>query len=192
MIKENNQTIEGEGLRIRPVEAGDLDFLRELRNKPESRIWFFTQDLITAESQARWFEKYLQDPNDYFFVAEAAELGRVGSVAIDYNDRENRVGTVLRTLVDPALRGQGIALRAMRLLCAFGFDCLNLSALVLEIVEGNAAAARVYERCGFVLDKTAKGGTFRTMDGTTQRKIPYRLTREGWLSNRGTARFISS
>jgi RimJ/RimL family protein N-acetyltransferase len=51
-------------------------------------------------------------------------------------------------LARPA-RGHGHATRAVRLICAWGFDAMGAERIDLMAATGNAASQRVAERAGF-------------------------------------------
>ena len=59
-----------------------------------------------------------------------------------------RVGDVGYWLASWA-RGRGVATRALRLLCAWAFDSLDLARIQLHTLPDNDASQRVAERAGF-------------------------------------------
>lgn len=80
-------------------------------------------------------------------IAVAGDAGAVGNVnLVRFSDdgREAALGYWLA----PAARGRGLAARAARLLCAWGFEQLGLARIELAILPDNAASKRVAERLG--------------------------------------------
>jgi RimJ/RimL family protein N-acetyltransferase len=77
--------------------------------------------------------------------------------------------------VFPENRGQGIAVRAVRLLAGWALSDLRLKEVILEAAEGNAASIRVAEKCHFryVGTRTA------TEDGRQQNTAVFALVRLG-------------
>jgi RimJ/RimL family protein N-acetyltransferase len=52
-------------------------------------------------------------------------------------------------IFDPHMRGRGIGTFAVRTMCAAAFDELHEHRVELGVYPDNAAAIRVYEKCGF-------------------------------------------
>jgi ribosomal-protein-alanine N-acetyltransferase len=75
---------------------------------------------------------------------QASPVGNVNLVRFNPDGREAALGYWLV----PAARGQGVAVRAARLLCAWGFRELGLARIELAILPGNAASHAVAERLG--------------------------------------------
>jgi RimJ/RimL family protein N-acetyltransferase len=66
-----------------------------------------------------------------------------------------------------AARGQGHAVRAVRLICAWGFHTLHLERIDLHAATGNAASQRVAERAGFTREALLRSymqGTYGRQD----------------------------
>ena len=54
----------------------------------------------------------------------------------------------------------GLGTDAVRTLCRFGFDHLNLQRIELNVFETNPRAVRAYEKVGFVLEGTRRRAEF--------------------------------
>jgi RimJ/RimL family protein N-acetyltransferase len=68
-------------------------------------------------------------------------------------------------------RGRGVATRALRLVCRWGFDDLRLGRIEWQAETGNDVSLRVAEAVGFVVE------------GTTRRRLLHRGHRvDGWLA----------
>jgi RimJ/RimL family protein N-acetyltransferase len=73
--------------------------------------------------------------------------------------------------VAAAERGRGVATRALRLVCRWGFDELRLGRIEWQAELGNDASRRAAEAVGFVVE------------GTTRRRLLHRGHRvDGWLA----------
>ncbi len=83
------------------------------------------------------------------FVVRAAGngafLGFASMFRLDLPAREGEIGYA----VAPTARGRGVAVRALELLTAWGFDELGLERLELRIAVTNPASERVAERGGY-------------------------------------------
>jgi RimJ/RimL family protein N-acetyltransferase len=60
-------------------------------------------------------------------------------------------------------RGRGVAVRAVRLLCAWGFEARGLPRIQLHTLPGNVASERVAERAGFTREGLLR--SFAVMKG---------------------------
>jgi RimJ/RimL family protein N-acetyltransferase len=67
-------------------------------------------------------------------------------------------------------------------LLSFAFATLNLHRVALRVFEDNAAARRVYEKVGFVLEGRQRDGDFR--EGAYRDVLLYAILRREWLARR--------
>ncbi len=77
--------------------------------------------------------------------AEDRLLGSISLMRFVWEDARGEVGYWLA----PGARGDGHATRAVRLICAWGFQALRLARIELLAATGNPASQRVAERTGF-------------------------------------------
>jgi RimJ/RimL family protein N-acetyltransferase len=87
-------------------------------------------------------------------------LGNVNLVRFNDDDHEAALGYWLV----PAARGQGLAAKAARMLCAWGAERMQLKRIELAILPGNVASQAVAERLGAVregvrLERHEAGGS---------------------------------
>jgi RimJ/RimL family protein N-acetyltransferase len=69
---------------------------------------------------------------------------------VELSDLDLSMGTAeIACWVLPAARGQGLVTTAVSALLRFGFEGLGLHRLEYQWADGNAASARVAEKCGF-------------------------------------------
>jgi RimJ/RimL family protein N-acetyltransferase len=84
-----------------------------------------------------------------FAIVEAADENRlIGSISLMRFDHHHARGEVGYWLAAPA-RGHGHTTRAVRLICAWGFQTLGLARIELLAATGNLPSQRVAERAGF-------------------------------------------
>jgi RimJ/RimL family protein N-acetyltransferase len=100
---------------------------------------------------------YLHQRYDMMFAGAAAPfavvrapdgelLGSISLMRIEWHHARAEVGYWLAR----EARGDGHATRAVRLICAWGFETLGLERISLVAATGNGASQRVAERSGFV------------------------------------------
>ncbi len=83
-----------------------------------------------------------------FAVVDSADGPLLGSIALNWLDWKNRRAEVGYWLAIDA-RGHGHATRAVNLICAWGFQILDLERIELLASTGNPASQRVADRAGF-------------------------------------------
>ena len=82
---------------------------------------------------------------DSFTWAIRVPAGFAGGADLKLHDNRWNVSY----FVHPAHRGRGIATRALRLVCGWAFDGLDLDVVSTRVRAGNAASLRVLAKVGF-------------------------------------------
>lgn len=127
----------GDGFTLRAVEARDLEDLRSWKNA--NKAAFFSKKEISAEDQQRWFEGYLERPDDFMFVVETRGE-KAGCVGVRLKDGEADCYNIIGL-------GKGVMAKAMKLLCEWAGTKWGRPVSLL-VVEDNDAAG-FYAKCGF-------------------------------------------
>jgi RimJ/RimL family protein N-acetyltransferase len=140
---ESGQPGAGEGVRLRPVEPGDLPRMYEMQLDPESNRMAVTIPRSREAFDAQW-AKVLGDPGN---TTRAVLLDGqvVGSVSCFPMDGQDHVGY----WIDRAYWGRCIASRALELLLRE----VAKRPLVAVAATGNGASLRVLQKCGFVIEE---------------------------------------
>lgn len=125
------------------------------RNQDDTRKWFLTSTVISAEQHAAWFAQYRDRDDDFVFVIEETAslqrpVGQVSIYAIDWQRKRAKFGRLL--IGDPQARGKGLARQAVDALIDESFNRLGLEELRLEVLQDNARAIALYEACGFAVE----------------------------------------
>lgn len=144
-------TLGGMRFRLRPVEAGDLEYLRRLRNHPETRKYLGDPRRITAADQTRWFRGLEVDRSRAYYLFEKREASgwvRLGMARTHDIDRANRSMGVGGDIA-PAHRGQGYGTILYRLIFRLGFGRMRLHRLWLHVLDTNPRARNLYKKVGF-------------------------------------------
>lgn len=144
---------------LRPLADEDIEPLRQLRNRPENRIWFFGSDLITPEGQRAWFERYLTKENDYMFsvfLPQAPETF-VGAVAIYGYERATDSYEVGRLLLDSKnLPGRGMGAKLIAAVCELSKKIWGNIGLRAQVFSDNERSLRCFVKNDFVIDGTTE------------------------------------
>lgn len=137
---------------LRPWRESDIPALVAACQDPEIPRWTRVPSPY-GEAEARLYmhqrHDALQDGTAApFAVVSAGDgplLGSVSLLRFAWVDARAEVGYFLAR----EARGQGHAVRAVRLICAWAFDALGLERIDLLAASGNARSQRVAERAGF-------------------------------------------
>ncbi len=144
-------TLDGRRFRLRPIRAGDLDYLRRLRNHPETRNYLGDPRRITAAQQKAWFRGLRGDRSRAYYLFEKRQenswlpLGMARTHDIDRRNRSVGVGGDIA----PAHRGKGYGMILYRLIFELGFRKRRMHRLWLLVLDSNDRARRLYRKLGF-------------------------------------------
>ncbi len=138
---------------LRPWRESDVPALVAVCQDPEIPRWTRVPSPY-GEADARLYLEQrhdaVQNGTSAPFAIVASDDGRLlGSISLmrfSWIDARAEVGYFLAR----EARGQGHAVRAVRLICAWGFDALGLGRIDLLVGTGNAPSQRVAERAGFI------------------------------------------
>lgn len=143
-------------LLLRPSRPDDVADLLEVYSEPDTQRWMGwryeggtpTEEDIhgNIERAARAWEEGTWAP---LGIVEAPTDRVVGGVVLRLaGDGVAEVAYFLHS----SARGRGLATRAVRLICRWGFDELGLCRIELRAHPENVASHRVAERAGFTLE----------------------------------------
>ena len=155
--------LEGERIRLRAFEAGDLDAEHAFVNDYDTLLDMMGGIPFPSSmgDEQQWISQQTSyTRGEYQFAIEDCEGDLVGRCGVTRLDWKNRVGE-LAIMIGLPYRGRGYGQEAMELLCDFCFQEMNLHKLKVSVLAFNAAAIRCYERCGFVREGVLKEEIFR-------------------------------
>jgi RimJ/RimL family protein N-acetyltransferase len=138
-------------IRLEPLTQAHVPAFVELIQ--EEAVQRFTLVPSNADEAfvASWLRRYEEGWTDGSRAGFAANdhagtfLAFAAIVDLDLDAREGEIGY----LTAPAARGQGVAVRSVRLLTDWAFERLGLERLELHIDAANVPSARVAERAGY-------------------------------------------
>ena len=138
---------------LRPWRDSDLQAIVAACQDPEVVRWTrVPEGYGEADARAYLLGRYdaiETGASAPFAIVQAADptqlLGSIALMRFDWTDRRGEVGYWLA----PEGRGQGHVTRAVRLICALGFQTLGLERIELLAAIGNPASQRVAQRAGF-------------------------------------------
>ena len=145
---------EGKLIRLRAREPEDEPLLYKWFNDPEVTE-FLTVRYPLSHAREKEFIEHTQTPGyslASFAVETIAENRLIGGVGLEGASPENRSATLGIAIGDKQFWNSGYGTDAMRAICRFGFEMMNLHRIALEVYDGNARAQHVYEKIGFQVE----------------------------------------
>jgi RimJ/RimL family protein N-acetyltransferase len=159
-VKEHRPPFEGTLVRLRAHEPADFSALNVLINEPEVGAGLGMAMPQPVSGFRAFVEAAAKDPSRATFAIERIE-GRVpvGGCSLFQIETAAR-SAVLGIWLGKPYWDAGLGTDAVRTLCRFGFDHVNLQRIELTVFETNARARRAYEKVGFVLEGTRRRSEF--------------------------------
>jgi len=111
--------------------------------------------------EEKWFEDYLKKSDEKIFAIDTEEGGHVGNIGLHSIDFKNRKATLGIVIGEKKYWNQGYGTDAIRALLKFAFRELNLNKVILDVLDNNKRAIRVYEKCGFTREGTRREEVFK-------------------------------
>ncbi len=141
MLPNIEVKIIGDHLYLETIKESDLSFIVHWRSQPEIFKWFFnTLGVPTLEIYSKWFnENYTKDPFNYQFLIKQKESQQnIGAIAL-YDIEPREIAEYGRIFVISEHQRKGYANEATDLVLNFGFSCLNLKEIKLDVYADNPA-----------------------------------------------------
>jgi RimJ/RimL family protein N-acetyltransferase len=172
------RVLEGDKVRLRPLEDGDLPQLVTWLSDMEVRRWLAMSEAPppTLESEREWYQQSKQDPASVLWSIESEDGRLVGDVGLGLIDKTHRRAEVGIFIGDKTLWGRGLGTHAISRVLRYAFDELGLRRVQLYVDEDNLRAIRCYEKCGFVREGLLRG--YRLREGKPVNEILMAALRE--------------
>jgi RimJ/RimL family protein N-acetyltransferase len=176
--------IRGERVYLRAVERDDLQRCHAWMNDEQLRETILFRYPVSLIAEADWIERAArrQDPSEVVFAICLFEGDRhIGNCDLRAIDRENGTAALGIAIGEADCRGRGYGEDAVRTLCRFGFDELNLNKIRLDVFETNPRAEKTYTRVGFRREGVLRREVYR--GGRYLDLVRMGLLREEFLPN---------
>ena len=140
--------------RLRPVDAGDARLLFDWRNQPHIRTASHTKDPLVWEDHTAWVARTLQRKGTFWRIYQEGQRDLGAVMVTDQGGGICQWSFYIGAADAP--RGAGGRMLAMVLSGLAD----HTEALIVEgeVLDGNAASARLHERLGFVQVPSGKEG----------------------------------
>lgn len=141
-----------EKITLEGMNELDRDFQRDPATFADMSL--FSAYRYSPEETRKRFERYGASDRRHFTFGSTASGGRDRHQAIDWEKREGELSIHLQ---NDAVKNRGIGTAAERLLLAYAFDELGLTAVTARVIEKNTRSRRVLEKVGFVFVRQENG-----------------------------------
>ena len=152
-------------LRLRAVEAGDVERFHEWVNDPEVTRGLSLYLPMSSVDEEKWFERLRErDPHEKPFAIDLQSgegwklIGNCGVFGIEWTHRAAELGIMIG---DKSVWNQGYGTQVMVMLLRHCFETLNLNRVFLRVYGGNARARRSYQKAGFVEEGCMRQALYR-------------------------------
>ena len=148
--KLNNQKIEGKIINLVPCQEKHLEFITNLRNKPNIKYFLSQKFDITVDMQIKWYQGYSKRINDLYYIIQDKNGKYLGTSSLYNIDFELNTAEKGRKIVDEKyVLGKPIALESDILILDLAFKKLELSSLFSIVKKDNIKVISMNERYGF-------------------------------------------
>lgn len=156
--------IRGERVHLRAIERDDLARCHGWMNDDEVTATLAARYPMSLAREGDWIERATrgQDTSEVNFAICLSEGGRhIGNCGLIGIDRDNRTATLGILIGEKDCWSKGYGEDAVRALCRFGFEEMNLHKIRLDVYSSNPRAAKTYERVGFRQEGVLREEAFR-------------------------------
>lgn len=165
------------GIELHRVTHGDIELIRENRNRDGIRRHMFEQDHISSEQQEEWFQSIDNMFNFFFLIGyQDRYIGLLQGKNIDYETRENEGGIFIW---ENSLLGTGIPARASICLMEANFSMLLMQRVYARVRKDNIGAWQYNLSLGYMAAPD-KGEDYMILSKETYEREAARLR---WLAS---------
>ncbi|MDI6787718.1 MAG: UDP-4-amino-4,6-dideoxy-N-acetyl-beta-L-altrosamine N-acetyltransferase [Planctomycetota bacterium] len=173
----------GKRIRLRAVEEKDLPKIVEWRNKPEIYQYFYEYEPLSNAQQKIWFEKFLKNESEKYFIIETTAGKAIGTVGLTHIDWRNRKCEWGRFLIgEKKHQGKGYGKEAVALILKYVFEHLNMHKLYCDLFASNQKVISLYKSSGFEIEGTLRKHVFK--NGDYQDVVMMGMLKEEYIKNR--------
>lgn len=140
----------GKFVDLVPFTLADSHNVIEIRNREKNLYYLNQAYLITSESQAKWYETYLNRFNDIYWCIYNKENKFIGTVRIYDIDDKNDICDQGSLMIDDDVASSGpFAIEVEILTLDFIFEVLKIGNVVNEDRADNKVMNNLTKRFGF-------------------------------------------
>lgn len=154
--------LRSERLELRPIEEGDLEFMRELINDPEVEKtivgWMWP---LSAKDEQEWFKGFRNSNKEVRYLIALHDGTRLGFTGLTDMDWKNGRCRTTGIRISPQHQNKGYASEAYNTMLEYAFNQLRLHRVMDSALETNAASIAFMQKVGFQIEGIRKGHVFK-------------------------------
>lgn len=154
-----------ERMRLRSAEREDIPNFLKWINDPEVVEFLEQFAAYNRDMEEAWFDNMLKGPAiEHARVIEIRQDGEwipIGNISFMKYHQFNRSAEIGIMIGEKDQWNKGYGTEAMRLMCDYGFNSLNLHRIFLRVFEGNERGKQAYKKAGFIHEGTMRQAHFR-------------------------------
>lgn len=168
-------------VRLRPLEAKDLETCRQWVNDPEVARLVNRVLPVSAVEHAEWHKRLVADRSQVLFAIDVASGRRrrhIGNCGLKSIDQRAQKAELWIYIGEKRCWGKGYGSQATRALLRFAFQSLGLNRVYLYCPAYNERALGMYEKVGFKREGRFRQDIF--MDGQYHDSIWMAILKEDY------------
>jgi len=138
-------------LEYRPLTKKDIPLRAKWIGDPDINRFLGTRTRqgLSAAFHEQWYQKYRKEKSKKIFIItyDGQPIGQVGLTDINLLDENAELYIVIG---EKSFHGKGIGTLAVKWICDYGFNKLDLHKIWLEVHADNLGGIACYKKCGFV------------------------------------------
>ena len=135
-------------IKLRKVESGDIETIRNWRNSEDVSKYMYTEEHINKEQQELWYNKISNDKScEYWIISYDNKSIGLASLTEISNALQSCYWAFY--LGDSSIRGAGIGSKVEYNVIDYVFNTLGLNKLRCEVFNENDKVIKMHEKFGF-------------------------------------------
>jgi diamine N-acetyltransferase len=151
----------GNEIHLIPLDEEHIETVRVWRNDPDIRKYYFSWQTISKFQQKKWYERYANNDSQLVFAIVDNDTEEfIGTIALYKIDHFHQNAELSTLIGNKAYWGKGIATSALRLLCEYAFNDMNLNRIYTYVLKNNIGSIKKNEKNGFKIEGTLRKHVF--------------------------------
>ena len=155
-----------ERIRLRASEREDIPLFLKWVNDPEVCEFLEHSSVLNRLQEEAWFERVSSGPRTELPLVieihqpDSNDWTSIGNLSFMNIHPVNLSAEIGIMIGEKQYWDQGYGTEAMRRMCQYGFEELNLNRVFLRVYEGNERGKAAYRKVGFVYEGTMRQARF--------------------------------
>ncbi len=154
--------LRSERLVLRPIEEGDLEFIRELINDPEVEKtivgWMWP---LSAKDEQEWYKGFRNSNKEVRYLIALHDGTRLGLTGLTDMDWKNGRCKSAGIRISPRVQSKGYATEAYITMFDYAFNQLRFHKVMGSALETNKASLRLMEKLGYKVEGVLRDHVFK-------------------------------